>query len=127
MQDRKGLYKMGKNRKSLAEMAQQLVTNNSELKPNALVLADFNDDLTTSNQADVILSLGFEIVALAYNMRAARGSEAMQAVVKVKGYIDYLASTGNGAAMAAKAQLDPYYDLPSQPDGVDEPANNEDK
>ncbi len=118
MEERSQLYKMGATRNSLVQKTITVCDNYPQVVPAFVSVDDLKDDYTAYGQMDPLRLLALQIAESLDDTQMARGSEAL-----TKGTLPVYASVKSArqqnvpGADAAYELLNPYFDLPDQPDG----------
>lgn len=118
MAERTGLYKMGPNRYQLGQIAINIGTNNANLLTAFVSLNDAKDDFLSYQQLMELKQILTEITEGVDDAMMARGSEVMSKYVKpLYNNIKSAREQNVPGADSAFDAMNPFYDLPDQPDG----------
>lgn len=118
MEERAQLYKMGAQRYSLVQKTITVADTQAQLVPAFVSVPDLKDDFNCYDQMAPLLQLAAQISERLNDAMMARGNEALTKGTKpiyasVKAAVDQNVPGAN----AAYDLLNPYFDLPDQPDG----------
>src|SRR5688572_13934594 len=118
VEERKNYYKMGANRYSLGQNTIIVCDTLPPVVPSYVNVNDGKDDFEGVGQLAPMLQLSQQISESCSDTMMARGSEFLTKVTKpVYANVKVARESNVPGADAAYDLLNPYFDLPDQPDG----------